>query len=77
MTEWEKQIEELHRTVAELQVRSAELQARGDRLERRLKDSLGSLLYVLNQYCLCEICEYADDDCTPDSGTCVPKWKEL
>ena len=82
MTDQEKEIAELRRTLEDLQVRGAELQAKGeelqaraDRLEKRLKEALGSLLYVLNQYSLCEICEYVDDECTPESGACVPKWK--
>ena len=63
MTEQDKETEELRRRVS--------------KLEHKLASALNDLIYVLNQHSLCDICEYADDDCTPDRWSCVPKWRGL
>lgn len=63
MTEQDAEIQELRRRV--------------EKLEHTLRSALSDLVYVLNQHSLCEICKYADADCKPDSGNCVPQWGEL
>jgi len=63
MTEQEKEIEELR--------------AKVDNISGTLKKALNDLIYVLNQHSLCEICEYADADCMPNSHNCVPTWRGL
>lgn len=63
MTEKDREIEELRRRLAKSE----------DKLRRALVD----LVNVLNQHSLCEICKYADADCTPDRGNCVPTWRGL
>lgn len=52
-----------------------ELRQRVKKIEGRLKAALSDLVYVLNQHSLCEICEYRDGDCEPDSGSCVPRYR--
>ena len=61
MTEQEREIEELR--------------AKIDNISGTLKKALNDLLFVLNKRSLCEICEYADAECMPNSGQCVPKWR--
>lgn len=63
MTEQDKEIQELRRNNAEL--------------KKMLKSALKDLDYVLCQYEMCAICAYADADCDPESGRCVPKWRGL
>lgn len=63
MTEQDKEIQELRQRVK--------------KIEGRLKAALSDLVYVLNQRSLCEICEYADADCKPDCGECVPQWRGM
>ena len=63
MTEYDLEIQELRQKLK--------------KTEGTLKKALEDLVYVLNQRCLCEICEYADADCSPRSGSCVPKWRGL
>lgn len=63
MTEQDLELQNLRRENAEL---------RGQ-LKRALKD----LYYVLCQYEMCAICAYADADCEPERGNCVPKWRGL
>lgn len=63
MTEQEREIEELR--------------AKVDNISGTLKKALSDLVYVLNQHSLCEICKYADAECMPNSGQCVPKWRGL
>ena len=46
-------------------------------LTNTLKSALKDLDYVLCQYEMCAICAYADSDCDPESGKCVPKWRGL
>lgn len=47
------------------------------RLKEMLRAALKDLDYVLCQYEMCAICAYADADCDPESGRCVPKWRGL
>ena len=54
-----------------------ELRHRLEKAEGSLRSALSDLVYVLNQHSLCEICEYRDGDCEPDSGSCVPQWRGL
>lgn len=61
MTEKDLEIEELRRKLA-----------KNDSL---LRKALSDLVFVLNQRSLCEICEYADADCMPESCDCVPTWR--
>ena len=63
MTEQDREIQELRRRL--------------EKAERTLRSALSDLVYVLNQHSLCEICEYRDADCMPDSGSCVPQWRGL
>ena len=63
MTEQDLEIQELRR----------ELSALRSQLKRALKD----LDYCLVQFEMCQICAYADADCDPDAGQCVPKWRGL
>lgn len=63
MTEQDKEIQELRRKV--------------EKMEGTLRCALSDLVYVLNQHSLCEICKFADGDCKPDSGNCVPMWRGL
>lgn len=46
-------------------------------LKKTLKAALKDLDYVLCQFEMCQICAYADADCDPDAGQCVPKWRGL
>lgn len=61
MTEQDREIQELRRRL--------------EKAEGSLRSALSDLVNVLNQHSLCEICEYRDADCTPDSGSCVPKYR--
>lgn len=63
MTEQDKEVQELRQTIT--------------KIEGSLRAALSDLVYVLNQHSLCEICKYQDADCEPDSGSCVPQWREL
>lgn len=63
MTEKDLEIQELRRKNAEL--------------KNTLKAALKDLDYVLCQYEMCAICAYADADCEPERGNCVPKWRGL
>lgn len=63
MTEQDKEIQDLRQRVK--------------KIEGRLRAALSDLVYVLNQHSLCEICKYADADCKPDSGECVPQWRGI
>lgn len=47
------------------------------RLRAMLKAALKDLDYVLCQFEMCQICKYADGDCEPERGNCVPKWRGL
>ena len=46
-------------------------------LKKTLKVALKDLDFVLCEYEMCPICAYADADCDPDNGSCVPKWRGL
>ena len=46
-------------------------------LKKKYVAALKDLDYVLCQYEMCAICAYADSDCDPESGRCVPKWRGL
>lgn len=46
-------------------------------LKKTLKAALKDLDYVLCQFEMCPICAYADADCDPETGHCVPKWRGL
>lgn len=46
-------------------------------LKKTLKAALKDLDYVLCQFEMCQICAYADADCEPECGNCVPKWRGL
>ena len=46
-------------------------------LKKTLKAALRDLDYVLCEYEMCPICAYADADCEPERGNCVPKWRGL
>ena len=63
MTEKDLEVQELRRKNAEL--------------KKTLNSALKDLDYVLCQYEMCAICAYADGDCDPESGSCVPKWRGL
>lgn len=63
MTEKDLEVQELRRKNAEL--------------KKTLKSALKDLDYVLCQYEMCAICAYADGDCDPENGSCVPKWRGL
>lgn len=63
MTEQDREIQELRRRL--------------EKAESSLRSALSELVYVLNQRSLCEICKYADADCEPDNGSCVPQWRGL
>ena len=63
MTEKDKEIQDLRQRVK--------------KLEGQLKAVLSDLVYVLNQRSLCEICKYADAECMPERGDCVPTWRGL
>lgn len=54
-----------------------DLRQRVKKLEGQLKAVLSDLVYVLNQRSLCEICKYADAECMPERGDCVPTWRGL
>lgn len=47
------------------------------RLRSMLKAALKDLDYVLCEFEMCQICKYADSDCEPEAGNCVPKWRGL
>lgn len=53
------------------------LRRRNKQLKKMLEAALKDLDYVLCQYEMCAICAYADSDCDPDTGKCVPKWRGL
>ena len=53
------------------------LRAKNAELKKTLKAALKDLDYVLVQYEMCAICAYADADCDPEIGCCVPKWRGL
>ena len=63
MTEQDFELESLRRKNADL--------------KKTLQAALKDIDYVLCQYEMCAICAYADSDCDPDSGPCVPKWRGL
>ena len=63
MTEQDKEIQELRRKL--------------DEISDTLRKALSDLIYVLNQHSLCEICKYADAECMPERGDCVPTWRGL
>ena len=63
MTEQDLELQELRRKNADL--------------KKTLKAAIKDLDYVLCQYELCAICAYADGDCDPDGGQCVPKWRGI
>ena len=63
MAEKDYEIESLRRKIAEN--------------EEQLRKALSDLVNVLNQHSLCEICKYADADCMPNRGNCVPTWRGL
>ena len=63
MTEKDKEIQDIRQRV--------------NKIEGRLRAALSDLVYVLNQHSLGEICKYADADCEPDSGSCVPQWRGI
>ena len=63
MTEQEREIEELR--------------AKVENMSGALKKALNDLIFVLNQRSLCEICKYADAECMPERGDCVPTWRGL
>ena len=63
MTEQDLEIQNLRRENAEL--------------KKMLKSALKDLDYCLCQFEMCQICAYADADCDPDVGQCVPKWRGL
>lgn len=46
-------------------------------LKKTLKSALKDLDYILCQFEMCQICAYADADCEPERGNCVPKWRGL
>lgn len=46
-------------------------------LKKTLKAALKDLGYCLVQFEMCQICAYADADCEPERGDCVPKWRGL
>ena len=46
-------------------------------LKKTLKAALKDLDYCLVQFEMCQICAYADADCEPEMGNCVPKWRGL
>lgn len=52
-----------------------ELRRKLQKVEATLRTALSDLVYVINQHSLCDICKYADADCEPDSGSCVPQWR--
>lgn len=62
-------------TEADLELQK--LRAQNAELKKTLKAALKDLDYVLVQYEMCAICAYADADCDPESGCCVPKWRGL
>lgn len=64
-------------TLAELELELEKTQRKNDELKKTLKAALKDLDYVLVQYEMCAICAYADADCDPESGHCVPKWRGL
>lgn len=63
MTEQDLEIQKLRQQNAEL--------------KKTLKAALKDLDYVLCQFEMCQICAYADADCDPDAGQCIPKWRGL
>lgn len=63
MTEQDLEIQNLRRENAEM--------------KKTLKAALKDLDYCLVQFEMCQICAYADADCDPDHGDCVPKWRGL
>ena len=46
-------------------------------LKETLKSALKDLDYCLCQFEMCQICAYADSDCEPERGNCIPKWRGL
>ena len=64
-------------TLSELELELEKAQRKNDELKKTLKAALKDLDYVLCQYEMCPICAYADADCDPESGCCVPKWRGL
>lgn len=53
------------------------LRVQNAELKKTLKAALKDLDYVLCQFEMCQICAYADADCEPERGNCVPKWRGL
>lgn len=53
------------------------LRTQNAELKKTLKSALKDLDYVLCQFEMCQICAYADADCEPERGNCVPKWRGL
>ena len=54
-----------------------ELRRKNADLKKTLKAALKDIDYVLCEYEMCPICAYADADCDPENGPCVPKWRGL
>jgi len=74
MTEQDLELQELRRQNAELK---ETLQKKHEETRKMLKAALKDLDFVLCEYEMCAICAYADADCDPDNGDCVPKWRGL
>ena len=63
--------------MTEQDVELQELRRKNAELKKTLKAALKDIDYVLCEYEMCPICAYADADCDPDHGPCVPKWRGL
>ncbi|MBO5970656.1 MAG: hypothetical protein J6S14_19450 [Clostridia bacterium] len=62
-------------TEQDLEIES--LRTQNAELKKTLKSALKDLDYILCQFEMCQICAYADADCEPEQGSCIPKWRGL
>ena len=63
--------------MTEMDAELQKLRQQNAELKKTLKAALKDLDFVLCEYEMCAICAYADADCVPDNGDCVPKWRGL
>lgn len=63
--------------MTDLDYETQKLRQQNAELKKTLKAALKDLDYVLCQFEMCQICAYADADCEPERGNCVPKWRGL
>ena len=63
--------------MTEVDLELEDLRRENKELKRKLNKALKDLDYCLCQFEMCQICAYADAECEPERGNCVPKWRGL